>query len=536
MGKSTRKIVGILSLLVSIPTFAQQPKAVIGITVDQMKAEYLERFEPYFKEGFRRLLDESLVYRNNHYSHVPTYTAPGHATIFTGAQPTDHGIIANDWYDPFQKRMVYCVEDSTVESVGSDSDNGKMSPRNLLTTSLPDEIALSTANKSYIGSASIKDRGAILPGGHAADDAYWFSPDDGFITSTYYHNELPEWVANFNTNHSDLAAYVEDWDYYVDEEAYTGCLANDNSYEAQIARNGQSGFPYATSDLIKVGGPGVIRVTPWGNQLVTDFALAMLNAIPDTLLEDEAVDFLAFSYSSTDYIGHAFGPRSREVMDAYLRLDHEIGRLLEALDTKFGKGNYILFLSADHAVAENPAHVAEEIGLPVKSHSGADIESEMTDLAIDVLGFNPIEKLQRDQIHFDRAKLEEHNMSAEECALILQDAFRKFDWLSHSYTRNQILSSSNRAATQRSSTLDRRSGDLFLEMRDNHLIYGRTGSSHGSGYTYDTHVPMIIYGTDKPAANIYRKTAVVDLVPTLSFLLKIPLPHSAFGSVLHEAL
>lgn len=536
MGRPTRKIVGILTLLFSFTAIAQQPKAVIGITVDQMKAEYLERFDPYFTEGFRRLLDESLVYRNNHYSHVPTYTAPGHATIFTGAQPTDHGIIANDWYDPFQKRMVYCVEDSTVQSVGTESDKGQMSPRNLLTTSLPDEIALSTANRSYIGSVSIKDRGAVLPGGHAADDAYWFSPGDGFITSTYYHNELPTWVSNFNSNHSNLEEYVEDWDYYTDEEAYSNCLPNDNSYEAQLARNGQSGFPYHTAELIANGGPDVIRVTPWGNQLVTDFALEMLNAIPENLLEDDALDFLAFSYSSTDYIGHAFGPRSREVMDAYLRLDHEIGRLLDALDSKFGKGNYILFLSADHAVAENPAHLAEEYGLPVKSHSGADIESEMTDLAIDVLGFNPIEKLQRDQIHFNRERLAENNMSAEECALLLQDAFRKFEWLSHTYTRNQVLSSSNRAAVQRSMTIDRRSGDLFLEMRDNHLVYGRTGSSHGTGYTYDTHVPMIVFGTGKPAANIYRKTAVVDLVPTLAFILKIPLPHGAFGSTLFEAL
>lgn len=535
MGIIARRAFGIvITIATSLPLYAQ-PKAVVGITVDQMKAEYLYRFNDQFHAGLRQLLDEGMVFRNNHYNHIPTKTAPGHATIYTGAQPGDHGIIANDWYDPMTKSTVYCVEDSTVQSVGTDGNKGQMSPRNLLTTTITDELHLSTNGNSFIGSVSIKDRGAILPSGHAGDEVYWFSPGDGFITSSYYKAELPSWVSEFNSEHSDLQNYVGVWDYFADSSLYANCLPNSNPYE--LAMPGEtSGFPYDLPRIIEKTGPGVIRSTPWGNTLVTDFAISILENISDEQLHDNATDFLCVSYSSTDYIGHAFGPRSREVMDTYLRLDEELGRLIAQLDQTFGKGNYILFLTADHAVAENPAHLAASTGMNVQSHSGADVQVELTDLAIAALGFNPIEKLANDYVYLNRQTLDENNLSLAECEAALVEAWRPIRWLKEVHTTSDINSSPARTNVMVDRARDSRGGDLLLEFRDNHMVYGYTGSTHGSGYTYDTHVPLLFFGKGITTGEVFRETHVVDIAPTLSFLLQIPLPHSAYGSPLLELL
>lgn len=539
MGRSALKIGGLLvSTFILSSSILAQSKApvIVGITVDQMKAEYLTRFDEHFKHGFRRLIDGGAIFRNTHYSHVPTYTAPGHATIYTGAQPSAHGIIGNDWYDPFTKEGVYCVGDNSVNSVGSESDAGQMSPRNLLTTTFTDELKLNSNNQSYVGSVSIKDRGAILPAGHNPDEAYWFSPGDGFITSTYYTNQLPDWVSSFNEEHSNLSEYAQTWDYFIDSSAYSSCLPNSNHYEADLGRRGHTGFPLNVPALIESQGPGIIRVSPWGNTLVTDFALEMMRNIPNEQLEDEYTDAIAISYSSTDYIGHAFGPRSREVMDTYLRLDVELGRLMDALDEKFGEGNYILFLTADHAVAENPTHLNESLGITAKSHTGADIQELLNQKALNKLGFDAIEKLSNDQVFLDLEALAEHEMTIEDASQKLKEAWADIDFIRAIYTRSDIISNSSYEAQLRKSGLDRRSGHLFLQWNDGHLIYGTTGSSHGSGYTYDTHVPMMLYGQGIKAMNVYRKTHVVDLAPTITFLVGIPLPHSAYSQPLLEVL
>lgn len=539
MGKSTSGSRGtlLIALLIATGVYGQsETPLVIGITVDQMKAEYLNRFDEHFTGGFRRLLDRGTVFRNNHYNHVPTYTAPGHATIYTGAQPGDHGIISNDWYDPLTGKTVYCVEDSTVLPLGGSGSDGQMSPRNLKTTTFTDELKLFSNGRAYVGSVSIKDRGAILPGGHAADEAYWFSSEHGFISSSYYAEELPEWVRNFNRDHEDLSSYVSSWDLYLPEQAYSSCLPDHNNYEADLEQDGHTGFPVDLPALIKKRGNGMVRVSPWGNTLVTDFALEMLEHVPEGVLKDRIPDVFCLSYSSTDYVGHAFGPRSREVMDTYLRLDAELERLFNYLDLRVGSGNYVVFLTADHGVAENPTHMADFLGMQTSGLNGADVYADLSSSAVEALNFNPIAHFASDQIYLNRDTLAFHNVSIAECASALQEAWKEIPYLKRAIARADLSDGNHSAYVYRDHTREKRSGDLFLEYTDGNLIYGHTGSSHGSGYTYDTHVPMILMGGGIAHRDVYRKTHVTDLAPTLSLLLGIPLPHSAFSTPLTEVL
>lgn len=539
MGRNTLKIGGtLIAIFGSICSFSQtQPKMVIGITVDQMRAEYLNRFGDAFTGGFQRLLQEGYVFRNCHYSHTPTYTAPGHATIYTGAQPRDHGIIGNDWYDPITQQSVYCVEDSSVVTVGgTPSEAGQRSPRNLLTTTWTDQLHLATMGRSYIGAVSIKDRGAILPGGHRADDVYWFNSKTGqFITSTYYDDEAPNWVDQFNNEHIDLENYAESWDILKEPSVYVSCTPDNNPYEATFGRS-SSTLPLDIPQLIRERGPGMIANSPDGNRLVTDFALSMLNNIPFEAINDNATDVLAISYSSPDYIGHAFGPRSVEVMDTYLRLDLELERLFTALDEKLGQGNYIVFLTADHGVAENPNFLRNELGMSARNHSSADFLVEVLPQIEAELGFNPIEEFDNDAIHFDEVSISTNGYSRANIQSIVAAVIQRYDGVKSVWTPEQIMSFDAPQAEMRQQLIEERAADLYIEWHDGHYIYGATGASHGSGYTYDTHVPMIIMGHNIPSGTSFRKTVVIDLAPTLSFLLQISLPHAAFGHPLEEIL
>lgn len=539
MGRRPLKVGGtLLALFTTLLVVGQSaPKMVVGITVDQMRAEYLSRFNDHFEGGFRRLLDEGAVYRNCHYSHTPTYTAPGHATIYTGAQPRDHGIIGNDWYDPRSKTSVYCVEDSTEFTAGAERDDaGQRSPRNLLTTTWTDQLHLATMGRSFIGAVSIKDRGAILPGGHRGDEVYWFNSKTGqFITSTYYTEDTPDWVDKFNTNHRDLADYASVWTRLKEDDTYINCMPDDNDYETTFGREAST-LPLDIPALIQDRGPGMIANSPDGNRLVTDFALNMLENISEEQMSDDATDVLAISYSSPDYIGHAFGPRSVEVMDTYLRLDLELERLFAALDEKLGRGNYIVFLTADHGVAENPNFMHDELRMSATNHSGSDLLTEMISKAETALGFNPIERFDNDALHFDEVACREAGYSNVEVAEVMSAILLELNGIKAVWTPEEIMHSDVYQAQLRRQLLEVRAADMYIEWFEGHYLYGRVGASHGSGYTYDTHVPMILMGADVPSGEIYRKVHVIDLAPTVAHMLKIAIPNAAFGEILEEVL
>lgn len=321
------------------------PKLVIGIVVDQMRYDYLLRFKDRFeKDGFNRLLDGGFSCNTHYYSYVPTFTAPGHASIFTGTTPKNHGIIANSWYDRELDRSVYCVEDTSVRSVEGDFENGRKSPKNLLVNGLGDLIKLNTNNKGKSIGVSLKDRGAVLPAGKSADAAYWFEGGDTgiFISSTYYMDTLPQWVNTFNEKQYPKKFLSNKWDTYQPIETYIESNADDNPYENGIGIDGGSVFPYELADIFKTQGYDLIKSTPYGNDLLASFAQRVI--LNEELGKDDVTDFISISFSSTDYVGHAYGPRSVEVEDTYIRLDRLLLNCYFFWIMKLVKMNMLFFL------------------------------------------------------------------------------------------------------------------------------------------------------------------------------------------------
>ncbi|MEO8761582.1 MAG: alkaline phosphatase PafA, partial [Bacteroidia bacterium] len=342
-------------------SYAQtQPKLVVGIVVDQMRYDYLYRFsEKYSNGGFKRLMKDGFLCKNAQYNYVPTFTGPGHASVYTGTTPAIHGIAGNEWFDKKTKKEIYCTEDKNVTPVGSTSDAGLMSPRNLDATTIGDEIKIASNNKAKVVGVSLKDRSSILPAGHAADAAYWFDGSTGsFITSSFYRNDLPQWLQDFNAKGFPKQYLQQGWNTLLPLDKYTESLADDNAFEKSPNKKDKPIFPYEYSKQLEKNNYDILRSTPFGNTLTKQLAIATIEG--ENLGADNICDMLCISFSSTDYVGHSFGPKSIELEDTYIRLDLDLEVFFTYLDTKIGKGNYTIFLTADHGASENPAYLQSE--------------------------------------------------------------------------------------------------------------------------------------------------------------------------------
>src|ERR1019366_6826882 len=335
-----------------------KPKLIVGIIIDQMRYDYIFRYWNKFgNDGFKHLVNEGFFCKNTQFNYMPTYTGPGHAAIYTGTTPSVNGIIANEWYDKETGKDKYCVLDNTVTGVGTTNSEGNRSPANMLTTTISDELRISSNMKSKVIGIALKDRSAILPAGHTANAAYWYDGSNGgFISSTYYMNELPLWVNDFNKKESAKKYLSEPWNTLLPIDQYTESLPDDNKYETLANGESKPVFPHNLPELMaKNGGLNLIRNTPFGNSLTKDFAIETI--VNENLGKSNTTDFLAISFSSPDYIGHTYGPNSVEQEDDYLRLDNDLAELLKFIENYVGKNNALIFLTADHAAPEVPAYL-----------------------------------------------------------------------------------------------------------------------------------------------------------------------------------
>ncbi|RYF83488.1 MAG: alkaline phosphatase family protein, partial [Chitinophagaceae bacterium] len=352
--------VGFLLLIVGTVTAQTpaRPKLVVGIVVDQMRWDYLYRFSNRYEAGgFRRLLTQGFSCENTIIPYMPTHTAAGHACVYTGSVPALNGIVGNAWYSKELGRSVYCTEDTTAKTVGSNSDEGEMSPRNLWPTTITDELRLATNFKSKTIGIALKDRGSILPAGHTANGAYWFDNASGsLISSNYYMQALPDWVVRFNNKRLPDTYMAKNWNTLYPVDTYTQSTADEKPYENNFPGGGTTTFPHLTEKITK-DKYEIFRATPYGNTYTVEAAIAAIEG--ENLGRNGVTDFLAVSFSSTDYVGHAYGPNSVEVEDVYLRLDKDLAALLTYLDSKVGKNQYLLFLTADHAVAHSSGFAKE---------------------------------------------------------------------------------------------------------------------------------------------------------------------------------
>ncbi len=514
---------------------AGKPKLVIGIVVDQMRYDYLFKYwDKYSDKGFKRLVNEGFLCREAHYNYMPTYTGPGHASIFTGTTPSTHGIIANEWFDRGENDQIYCVGDRAFESVGTTGNAGRMSPNNLRATTIGDELRLWSNFKSRTIGISLKDRAAILPAGRGANAAYWFDATSGnFITSTYYMNALPDWAVKFNNQKLADQYLSHSWTTLLPIAKYTESSVDNIKYESAFKTEKEPVFPH---DLVAIrpNDAELIRRTPFGNSIVKDFALATIKA--ENLGKGEFPDFLSVSFSSTDYVGHQFGPSSIELEDTYLRLDKDLGELLSFLDTYIGKNNVLVFLTADHGGAYS-ANQLDSAKLANGATDFTDIQTKLESAMQEKYGKKDlpwVSSLSNYQVFLNHKLITDNNVSLEEACTFTAGFIEKFRGISRCYTSTQIRSTSweGIAGNIQRGYNPKRSGDVMIL---NEPLYGellRKGAMHSTPYTYDTHVPVLFYGGMVKHDETSNWINITDIAPTISSLLNIEAPDGCIGKII----
>lgn len=535
---SMKRIFSLSAVLAFMSLSAQQrPKLVVGIVVDQMKMEYLYRFQSDFSEnGFKRLMNDGFTFYNMHYNYMPTYTAPGHASVYTGTTPAIHGIVGNEWYHRTLKKGVYCTDDDSVSTlVPGTEKEGKMSPKNLQATTITDELKLSTNFKGKVIGMSIKDRGAILPAGHFADWAFWYTKTGAFISSSFYGSELPKWVTEFNNEKQYLPYLNKEWNLLKPIETYNESLADNNPYEGKLYKKDPV-FPYNLKEMYEGNDAGVLRVTPFGNDVLANFAKRAIEK--EQLGKDDITDFLAVSFSSTDYIGHTFGPRSIEVQDTYLRLDLTIADFLNYLDKTVGKGNYLIFLTADHACAENSTHLKDH-KYEVDNINYKDVSNDLATFSNEAFGVNLLLKYDNYNVHLDKEAIKNKGLDLTKVKQSFKDFLYTKNYVKRVYTEEEILASSGNDQLLNfvfKGYDPTQNGDLYFVYKPGFVEYSATGATHGSPYAYDTNVPCIFYGWNIPKGKSNDKKVITQIAPTLAQKLKITFPNGTESKVLTEVL
>ena len=503
----------------------EKPKLVVAIVVDQMRYDFLENLSNRFTEnGFKRLIDYGYNCKNNYFNYVPTVTGPGHSSISTGSTPMTHGVVGNNWYDREKKESIYCANDSDYKHIGGDAYSGNKSPNNLLVDTFADVNKLSNNNDSKTISVAIKDRGSILMGGKTADAAYWYYGKERaqWITSNYYMNELPDWVNNFN-NEDNLEKYLEDWVPFEEITNYDNYEIDDNNYEKQFKGKDNSAFPYSIKSLMKHNDCfDMIKETPYGNSMTTDFAIEAI--INENLGKSGFTDVLTIGYSSTDYVGHNFGVASVETQDVYIRLDREIAKLLSFLDKEIGENQYTLFLTGDHGVLEIPAFLSDS-GVNATAISKEDLTEKALRKLYNVFAIEDekfIVNVENNQIYLNDERIRELNLDKNIIIDELVEILQSFDFITNAYSAEFILNSQNLSGYEKliqNGFHKERSGDIAFILKPNVIFHDRKGTTHGSGYNYDTHVPLIFYGNGIKNGETLDYTEIPDIAPTISELL-----------------
>ncbi len=527
----------LLFVTVLISQAQERPKLVVGIVVDQMKMEYLYRFENDFSQnGFKKLINDGYTFHNMHFNYMPTYTGPGHASIYTGTTPSTHGIVGNDWFSRKQNKSIYCTDDETVKTVGIGSlEEGAMSPSLMLTTTVTDELRLATQFQGKVIGLSLKDRGAILPAGHFANWAFWYSKTGNFISSNYYSEQLPNWVTEFNNEKNYLPYINKGWNLLKPIGNYNESLADQNSYEGNL-NGAKPVFPYNLKEMYDKADAGILRSTPFGNDFLADFAKRTIEK--EQLGKDENTDFLTVSFSSPDYIGHILGPRSQELQDTYLRLDETIADFLCYLDKTVGKGNYLVFLTADHAGAENAKYLNDN-KYKVTNVEPSSIRTALKKFSTDTFGEDIVLNYSNFNIFFNKEIIKTKQLDLFKVKQSFKDFLHTQNQVKRVYSEEEILAStgSDYYLKYIANGYDvTQNGDLVILDKPGFIEYGLTGTSHGTIYSYDTHVPCIFYGWNIKKGESHHKKEITQIAPTVSQLLKITFPNGSECNVLTEVL
>ncbi|MBL7933893.1 MAG: alkaline phosphatase family protein [Bacteroidia bacterium] len=514
-----------------------KPKLIVGIVVDQMRNDYIYRYwDRYGNGGFKRLVNEGFHFQNAHYNYIPTYTGPGHCSIYTGATPRVHGIIGNDWFQRENGKFIYCAEDTSVKTIGSESKAGLMSPKNQLSSTIGDELKMSTQQKAKVFGIALKDRSSILPAGHAANAAFWFDDKSGgFISSTWYVQELPGWLKNFNAKKTVKTYLEKGWTTLYPIETYSNSISDDNAYEAAPKKE-KPVFPYDYKTFIEKNSWGIIKATPMGNSITKDLALLCLRE--EQLGKDEICDLLCISFSSPDYVGHAYGLRAVETEDIYLRLDKEIEEILNALDKEVGKNNYTVFLTADHGAADVPKQLLDNKipgGYINEKTIIREIKNFLKTNYGDTLLFSSISN---EQVYLNETLISKMKLNKEDLETALAAQLVKTPGIAEAFSSSTLMNGSFDARDYRRLLQNgfnhKLSGNIAYIYQPAWLEHEEKGTTHGAGYNYDTHVPVVFYGNGVKKGKSQTYTTITQIAPTICELLKINQPNSTTSDPLND--
>jgi hypothetical protein len=518
----THKILFMFLALGYISIFQAQnhklPKLVVGIVVDQMRYDYIYKYWDSFSDnGFKKLVNDGFFCRNTVYDYFPTYTGPGHASIYSGTTPSVHGIIGNNWYNYKTKQPVYCAGDGKSQTIcfckkphfKADADAGKKSPSLLLSTTIGDELKLKDS-LSRVFSLSLKDRSAVLSGGHMADGAFWINSKAEWITCDYYCDTMPSWISDFHKIHP-ISDYLKGyW----------------NSMNTSV-------------DLVKMlksYGPSYITSTPKGNDLIVDFTKVIIEQ--EDLGLDNHTDLLSISFSSTDYIGHKYGPDSPQIRSAFQFLDQNIADLLQFLENKIGKENLLIFLTSDHGVASVPTTL-KKFNVPAGNADVMSMKNQLDSLLEDEFGQKGvIWKYSNMQFYLDFDLIDSLKLSLLKVKKSLLNNIKKFEFVDQVYDFENITTSQlvdERTKTLLKGIYPNRSGQIGFTFKPGWIErVSLKGTGHGTHYRYDTHVPLIFYGNNIPPTLCDRLVSISDVAPTLSLFMHTSFPSGSTGAPIFE--
>lgn len=515
----------------------QAPKLVLAIVVDQLRSDYLDRFRDQFGEGgFRLLLDRGAFMANAHYNYGPTVTGPGHASFLSGATPAVHGVIGNEWFDKRARKIINCVSDPDVQGVGGADGEGRRSPRNFIGSNFSDEMRLRFQSK--VVGVSLKDRGAILPAGRKPAGAYWFDSISGnFITSTYYCADLPAWVKAFNDRKLPASYVGQTWKRLLEPAAYH--WPDDVVGEGVMPREKTPTFDHVVHPSAGEGFETIVP-TPFGNTLLTEFALAALEG--EQLGRGAQPDVLTISFSSTDALGHRFGPYSQEAQDGMLRLDRDLAQLFAAIDQRIGLAKVAIVLSADHGVVAAPEFSAAQ-GLDGRRIDLAPLMADLQTKLVEKFGEGQLLLLPRPadgQLYFDHDVLRARQIEAESVAGFIREWALSSGVFQAAFTRWQLLDGRTPGLLgQRvlNGYHPERSGDVVLVFKPFQFPgTQKSGTTHGSPYSYDTHIPVLFFGAAFKPGRYADEFAITDIAPTLSAALHVSPPSGSSGKVCVKVL
>ncbi len=513
----------------------ERPKLVVGIVVDQMRWDYLYRYASRYGEGgFKRLLNEGYSFENTRLPYIPSVTAIGHTCIYTGSVPSLHGIAGNNFMK--DGKVVYCTDDSSVRPVGSDGKAGLMSPNNLWVTTVGDELRIATNNRSKVVGVALKDRASILPAGHNPSGAYWFDNESGrFITSTYYRKDLPRWVTTFNDRKLPEKYLSSEWNTLYPKDTYKESTADHTAYEEELHKGVKPTLPLNLPALYKRYGYGVIRNTPFGNNLTFDMAKAAIEG--EQLGQGKETDFLAVSCSSTDYIGHQVGTHAVETEDTYLRLDKSLADFFTYLDNKVGKGNYLVFLSADHGAMNNSTYLKDQ-RIPAGEWNEKNAK-QLVDNALKAKypsAGNLVKTVMNYQVFFDTQKIDSLGLDYSAIKALAVETLCKKDPMVLYACDQEKASEASIPEEVKYRIINgynrERSGGVQVITKPGFYDGSAQGTTHGMWNPYDTHIPLVFMGWHIPHGASTKEVHMTDIAPTVAALLHIQAPSGCVGQPL----